>query len=152
MRILFPIDGSDSCKTTLYWAKNFLDKEKTEIYLLHVIYFTPDAFVSDYEVQEGINMLEQAKTFFETQGFVVIDAQYILGMPVQAICDYATEKEIDQIIIGSHGRQGLAKFLMGSVSEGVFKTAKQPVLVLNTGPHSSIAISHPELVGGLQID
>lgn len=153
MKILLPIDGSDCSKTTLEWASNFLSKANSRIFLINVIYFTPDAFVGDYEVEEGIKMLNEAKEFMESRGFIVEDTKYLLGLPSQAICDYADENNVDQIIIGSHGRQGLAKFLMGSVSEGVFKHAKQPVLVLNNSPQaSSLSISHPDKVNISQKD
>jgi nucleotide-binding universal stress UspA family protein len=146
MKILIPVDGSDCCKAALYWASKFLVKTRDSIYLLNVIYFTPEALVSDEEIEEGTKMLNKAKAFFEEEGFKVIKAEYVLGEPPHEICDYADTRKIDQIIMGSHGRQGLAKFIMGSVSESVFKHANQPVLVVNTGPQSSLSISHPEKV------
>ncbi len=144
MKILIPIDGSDCSKKTLSWSANFLEPDRSEIYLVHVIYFTPQAFVSDLEIEEGIKMLDEAKQYFERKGFTVKESKYVLGTPSDAICEFADEMNVDQIIIGSHGRQGLARFLMGSVSEGVFKCASQPVILVNNGPKSSIAISHPE--------
>lgn len=146
MKILFPIDGSDCAKATLAWASQFLTASSHQIYLLNVVCFTPEILISDMAVEEGIKMLNEAKVFLETKGFTVAKADYILSMPSQAICTYADENKIDQIIIGSHGRQGLAKFLMGSVSEAVFKQAKQLVLVINNAPHAALTISHAEKV------
>lgn len=150
MKILLPIDGSDCCKAALDWASKFLVKTRDWIYLVNVIYFTPDAFVSDTEIENGIVMLNEAKTFFEKKGFQVVKSEYVLGMPSQAICNFADEHQIDQIIIGSHGRQGFNRFLMGSISEGVFKYAKQPVFVINNGPDSTLSISHTDKVALVQ--
>ena len=49
--------------------------------------------------------------------------------PSNAIADFAKEKGADLIIVGSHGRSGLAKLLVGSVAEHVVRLAECPVLV-----------------------
>lgn len=50
--------------------------------------------------------------------------------PAQAISEYATENDIDLIVIGTHGRRGLAHMVMGSVAEKVVRTAPCPVLTV----------------------
>jgi nucleotide-binding universal stress UspA family protein len=55
------------------------------------------------------------------------------GEVAQAILDFAHQKEIDLIVVGTHGRSGLGKVLMGSVAERVFRHSPVPVLTL--GPH-----------------
>ncbi|MGD8863943.1 MAG: universal stress protein [Myxococcales bacterium] len=49
--------------------------------------------------------------------------------PAQAVCEYAGEHGVDLIIVGSHGRTGLAKFLMGSVAEQIARHAGCSVLL-----------------------
>lgn len=59
---------------------------------------------------------------------------YLLeGQVAQAILDFAHRKRIDLIVLGTHGRGGLGKALMGSVAERVFR--RSPVPVLTLGPH-----------------
>lgn len=59
---------------------------------------------------------------------------YLLeGQVAQAILDFARRKQIDLIVMGTHGRGGLGKALMGSVAERVFR--RSPVPVLTLGPH-----------------
>lgn len=158
MKVLIPIDGSECGRSTLEWATGFLDKTSAQIYLLHVIaipqtsYITPEIPMTEYDVKDAIALLDEVRILLENKGFVVEEAQYILGDPARAICQYADDKEIEQIIIGSHGHQGLAEFLMGSVSKDVFKRAKQPVLLINNGKKSSIALSHPEQVALYQVE
>lgn len=51
------------------------------------------------------------------------------GDAVQAICQLAVDVEAELIVVGTHGRTGLARFLLGSVAEGVVRRAPCPVLV-----------------------
>ncbi len=55
------------------------------------------------------------------------------GDVAQAILDFAHQKEIDMVVVGSHGRSGLGRVLMGSVAERIFRQSPNPVLVV--GPH-----------------
>ena len=52
------------------------------------------------------------------------------GKPAHAIAELAADLHADLIIVGTHGRHGLERFLMGSVAEGVVRTASCPVLVV----------------------
>lgn len=150
MKTLMPIDGSECSFETLKWASRFLTGSKHKIHILHVIYYSEDALVHQSETDEAQRILHEAKTFLEGKGFEVEAAESVLGAPSEAICKYADENGIEQIVIGSHGRQGLARFLMGSVSEAVFKQAKQPVLVVNNSQQSSLSLSHPDKVSFTQ--
>jgi nucleotide-binding universal stress UspA family protein len=62
-----------------------------------------------------------------------------IGEPSSEILDYADDNEIQLIVIPSHGRQGLERFLMGSVAERVVRYAACPVLVLRRVPLEKIA-------------
>ncbi len=152
MKILIPIDGSECTKIVLTWASQFLTHHEHSIYLLHVISFTPELPVTDWQVEEGIRMLNDAKVYLEEKGLTVLKAEYLLGTPAEAICDYANENHVSQILMGSHGRTGVSKLLMGSVSESVFKHARQPVLILNTGQQLSLMMSHPEKINVFQCE
>jgi nucleotide-binding universal stress UspA family protein len=52
------------------------------------------------------------------------------GWPVAQILKFAEEKRIDLIVMGSHGRTGLSKLLMGSVAVGMMRGAKCSVLIV----------------------
>jgi nucleotide-binding universal stress UspA family protein len=53
------------------------------------------------------------------------------GQPHKVITDYAEENDIDMIVMGSHGRGGVRRVLLGSVAERVLRTARMPVLVVD---------------------
>lgn len=142
MKVLLPIDGSDCAKETLRWAEKFLDKVGTEIYLVHVINLFPEVPMSQIEENEAIRFLGEAETMLRQDGYIVAETDYLIDRPAKAICLYAEEKGLDQIIIGSHGRSGLSHALFGSVSAEVFKMSKVPVLVYNNCPKPTLSISH----------
>ena len=52
--------------------------------------------------------------------------------PTQAIVQLASDLEADLVVVGTHGRTGLARFLLGSVAEGVVRRAPCPVLVVRS--------------------
>jgi nucleotide-binding universal stress UspA family protein len=52
-----------------------------------------------------------------------------LGVPAQAICDYARQHEVDLIITSTHGSTGLTHILLGSTEEHVVRYAHCPVLI-----------------------
>ncbi len=62
------------------------------------------------------------------------DVRY--GHPVEEICHYAEKKFIDLIVIGTHGRSGLARILLGSVTERVLRISPCPVLTVRHPDHS----------------
>jgi nucleotide-binding universal stress UspA family protein len=53
-----------------------------------------------------------------------------MGSPTYEILKFAERQRIDVIVIGSHGRTGLSRLVIGSVAEGVMRGAKCPVLVV----------------------
>ncbi len=147
MKILLPIDGSPCATQTLTWAAGFLDKVQAEIYLLCVAHYIPTtpevAYIGyEYEIEATQEVLKKAQTQLFQAGFNTVKTDYRVGGAAEEICKYANEQNIDQIILGSHGRTGLANMLFGSVSHDVFKYAKQPVLVYNNSEAPSLEISH----------
>jgi nucleotide-binding universal stress UspA family protein len=56
--------------------------------------------------------------------------EVIFGRAVQTIADYAANGDYDLIVMGTHGRSGMAHLLMGSVAESVVRTAPCPVMTV----------------------
>ncbi len=130
MKILLPVDGSEPSQSTLQWATRFFNKDTSEIYLLTVVHKSPPEVVAEeYQVEDALKLIEKAKAELTSQGFNVVSAEYMVGDPAESICRYASDKQVEQIVIGSHGRTGLGKMLFGSVSSAVFECADQPVFI-----------------------
>lgn len=59
-----------------------------------------------------------------------IETVRVTDRPARAIVDYAEEEEMDHIVLGSHGRKGVTRVLLGSVAENVVRRAPCPVTVV----------------------
>jgi nucleotide-binding universal stress UspA family protein len=94
--------------------------------------------------QEARRVVGEATSKAQTGG---IKAQGCMleGEPVHQIVNYAKKVHADAIVIGTHGRSGLKRFLMGSVAEGVLRSAPMPVLTVRAearlAPLTSEAVS-----------
>lgn len=64
---------------------------------------------------------------------------YLTGVPAEAIVECAGEVKADFIVIGTHGRTGISRVLMGSVAEAVVRTAPCPVITVKTGKQQTQA-------------
>jgi nucleotide-binding universal stress UspA family protein len=139
MKILLPIDGSDCSQKTLHWAAElFKQRHDVDFHLLEVISITPDTMTVEYDISDATKTLSEARKTLENQGCRVSRISYVLGDVVERICEYAEEHRMDQILIGSHGRTGLSKLLMGSVSVAVMERSKCPVTLYRNVERSPI--------------
>ncbi len=66
---------------------------------------------------------------FMTQAGITVEVELVSGRPAEAILEIAKKKDVDLIVVGSHGRTGLDRVLMGSVSDRVIGYAECPILV-----------------------
>ncbi len=130
MKVLLPVDGSKPSHDTVQWSTHIFNPKTTRFYLLIAIPESlPGVPVETYQIEDALKLLEDYKDLLAKKGFHVAKAEYISGDPAESICAYADEMKIEQIVMGSHGRNPLGEFLMGSVSSAVFKHAKQPVFI-----------------------
>jgi len=135
-RVLVPLDGSPQAEKALtYAAETFPD---TEIVVVHVLnpaagttdiegIMTDTAGVVDEQQQFADGLFEQAR---ETVGDQLVDSEVLAGRAANEIIKYVAEHEIDAIVMGSHGRDGAARLLLGSVSETVVRRSPVPVTVV----------------------
>lgn len=66
---------------------------------------------------------------------VAVEGEIAEGNPAETIVDVAKRDGADLIVMGSHGRTGIQRFLLGSVAESVVRTAHAPVLIARTHGH-----------------
>lgn len=147
-RILLPTDFSDYAGAATKYACAFAEQFAAELHLLHVLEVhlsaTP-AFGMGLVLPKYIEVSRQAaeKAFQEmldpkwTEKQKVVTA-LVQGPPFLEIIRYAREKEIDMIIMATHGRSGLAHVLMGSVAEKVVRKAPCPVLTVRPEGHQFV--------------
>lgn len=64
---------------------------------------------------------------------VAVETAVLNGTPYERILDYAEEADADLLVMGTHGRTGVDRYLLGSVTEKVIRTADAPVLTVRMG-------------------
>jgi nucleotide-binding universal stress UspA family protein len=73
----------------------------------------------------------------EAAGVNTIEGVVAQGAPHQAILDYVDEHDIDLVVMGTHGRTGLDRYLLGSVTEKVVRLSDAPVLTVRMPAESA---------------
>jgi len=148
-RILVPTDFSKSSSNALTYAGAFAEKFGAELYLIHVVQdlslFIPEAvLVGPVPAPPAEQFLAAARTALERaiQGLsfpgVTIHSEVLEGSAFDAIIRFAREKDIDLIVMGTHGHTGLAHLLLGSVAEKVVRLAPCPVLTVRHPEHEFV--------------
>ena len=145
-KILCPIDHSDCSKEALKYAVSFAMRDEAKLYLLHIIdirSFNESLNAMPTQIPDN-ETLEQLRIKLldcipeEIRDDMDVEATVIQGIPFAEIISTAKKKEIDMIVIGSHGRTGLKHMMMGSVSEKVVRKAPCPVLTVRQPGHEFV--------------
>lgn len=137
MAILVAYDGSDPAQEAVEEAITVYDDE---IVLLRVIELSSGSIAAGIDlVQERIKEErdEQAEALSEEMTTLIDEAdveftiETAVGQPERAIVEYAEAHEnVDRIVIGSHGRQGVSRVLLGNVAEKVVRRSPVTVTVV----------------------
>ncbi|MFC4541405.1 universal stress protein [Halosolutus amylolyticus] len=131
--VLLPTDGSEGAEVAVDWGVTLADAFDA---MLHTIYsadtsrFTgsaePGTILTKLE-REGEDALGTVRDRARAAG-VSVTGTVATGPPARAVLNYADEHAIDLLAIGTHGRSGLERKLLGSVTENVVRNADVPVL------------------------
>ncbi|NCA77559.1 MAG: universal stress protein [Alphaproteobacteria bacterium] len=138
--ILVPTDFSELAESALKVAIAIAKRQRAKIILLHVIdnyaYLQPsEVFLHEIRIMPDIkshheeSMKELAGKISE-QIEIDVDVQVEEGSPADVICRVAAKKQINLIVMGTHGMSGLRKFFIGSESSRVIKNSFCPVLTI----------------------
>jgi nucleotide-binding universal stress UspA family protein len=133
--ILVPSDFSAPSDLATDYAIDMAFRYGASIRLLHVIEepaIYPDGYVDlpglqQHLVNEATNRLAALAAKCETARVDVTSA-IVTGRPATVIVEEASARDVDLIVMGTHGRTGLAHLFLGSVAERVVRTASCPVL------------------------
>ncbi|EFF73924.1 universal stress protein [Achromobacter piechaudii] len=142
-RILVPIDGSPTSDLGLKEAMRLAALTHGSLRLIHVIDEMSFALASDsYGVyagelldllqQNGEELLAKAQALARAQGLPVDTVLYenLQKNVQQRVVDEAIDWRADVIVIGTHGRRGVRRMMLGSSAEGVARTSPVPVLLV----------------------
>jgi len=139
--ILCPTDFSSAARTALPYAAALASHYGSTIYVVHAI--SPE--VAEYYPPESVRpALENAEASAQRSMNELMSSNVFSDVPHQGIVNHGeiwdvlsaviSEMKIDLIAVGTRGRRGLSKLIMGSVAEEIFRLASCPVLTV--GPHA----------------
>ena len=122
-RLLVPIDFSEPSTEALKLAVSIAMRVGARLTLLHI---NTDALAGDDG--DGISDLHRLSAR-EVPSSVVIEMLTDKGSPAERINHHATAGDHDLVVMGTHGKRGLERVILGSVTETVVRTCSIPVLV-----------------------
>jgi nucleotide-binding universal stress UspA family protein len=149
-RILVPTDFSDASDAALDYARALAGRFASTLHLVHVLDapfvtgpISTEVFMSQAPaVQE--ELFEEARARLARRAAAAerahlrVTTEIVSGTTARAIVDIAADRAMDLIVMGTHGRSGMAHLLMGSVAERVVRTAPCPVLTVRCAPAAEI--------------
>ena len=147
MRVLAALDFSDCSRLACAWALRFADRMGAEeILFLHVldaVSHTDEGTSSRLgELEHSVAAMRQVVDA-ETMRMLdhalpesVVSYSTVRGEPAEAILHAATVNHVDVIVVGTHGKTGLERLVLGSVAEQVVRGARCTVITVKHGPET----------------
>ena len=137
--VLIPTDGTDAVEAAIEHGFGLARTYDATVHALYVV----DETESGAEIV-GTGAGSDTRTRYESDGRDALDAlveegdrrdvpvstTLVEGTPHKLIAEYAAEYDVDVIVMGTHGRSGLSRFLSGSVTERVIRTTDVPVFAV----------------------
>jgi nucleotide-binding universal stress UspA family protein len=141
-KILCPVDFSPGSQCAMRAAVRLANEHDGELVLVHS-WFVPTLYageilLSGEVVQQISDDAERALAGALAEAVALgarrVTSKLVSGVPWQQIVDTALSDSFDLIVIGTHGRTGIARVLLGSIAELVVRHAPCPVLAIRPGP------------------
>lgn len=135
--IMCPVDYSESGDAAIAYAVSLAKDYGSELHLVHV--YEPATVMADGGFgsavlppvsAEDLQVQEEKLASVRPDSSIKSCHKLLLGNPTDELVRYAKEAKCDLVVMGTHGRTGLGRLLMGSVAEGVLRRAPCPVLTV----------------------
>ena len=138
-KVLVPTDFTEASQHAIVQAMKILDPRSLQVDVIHILDVTGmvgiygDAIVTVVENQISVrDAIARDLDYFAkkiSEAYPVQVNTFIReGSPSEEICQHAKDRSIDLIVMATHGRQGLPRFFLGSVTERVIRLSDIPVL------------------------
>lgn len=144
-RILVGIDGSDASNEAATLAARLACEQRSHLIFCHSVNWAPvladmvssgtmfgAAPIVDDLKQAGEELLDRARDTAMRVG-VEAETRMVENEPAQRILELATDEKCSLIVMGTHGRQGLQRLVLGSITEAVLRESTIPVLTVHAG-------------------
>jgi nucleotide-binding universal stress UspA family protein len=141
-KFVCPVDFSEGSEHALDKAVEFARTLHAQIELVHVyqvpVLAMPDIAMAAMDLELTTEVTKQSRKLLEDTLLrlraqapdLQVNAHLLQGMPADSIVNFAQETGASMIVIGTHGRRGFQRFLLGSVAERVVRISHIPVLTV----------------------
>ncbi|MFB6222866.1 MAG: universal stress protein [Haloarcula sp.] len=151
--ILIPTDGSETAENAVDQAVDVASKYGATVHALYVVDVDATSYSLGSEQVDRIRqgsideMTEVKADADEATGYVhdraaehgvEVEEHITAGEPARAIRSFVEDNDIDLVVMGSHGRSGLKRVILGSVTEKVLRRTRLPVLVVDVHGETEI--------------
>jgi len=148
--ILVPLDGSELAELATDDAVGLAKVSQAEITLLQVVFPAEEVIGAEigypvYADQQWENQKFMALEYLTAvrkriaEDKLIIHVATVVGTPAETIIDYASKHPVDLIVMATHGRSGLQRWVYGSVADKVLRGADVPVLLVRAHPQAESA-------------
>lgn len=148
--ILAPVDFSEGSDMAVQHAKEIALTYGAQITLLHAVeeVMYPSAYgmeIADIPGPEVVSRVEKSLAAMARDeiGYEHVVVDSVIGYAPSVILDYEEEHDVDMIVIATHGRSGLERLLLGSVTERVVRRSEAPVFVVKPYGKTLLPTSAP---------
>ncbi len=141
-RMLVMLDGSELAEVVFTYAKELAGRLDLDVILLHVYSPALREFVPMHQAYikgAAKTVRRQAQEVQKVLGIepggkpIKVRGELTMGYPADEILRYADENAVDLILMASHGRSGIKRWVMGSVADKVLRASKVPVWLVRAG-------------------
>lgn len=149
--ILLPFDGSDGAAAVLHHTAEIAHWDNATIHVLFVADTSLDSVTVmgeqtiDVLIQQGEDIVKEAEKTLQSLGSDY-DTAVIQGNPAPAITEYAEQYGYDLIVMPTHGRKGVSRYLLGSVTEKVVRLPSPPVLTARMQPDEHLMFPYENIL------
>jgi len=142
-KIMVPLDGSELAECVLPHVETFIKRYRvSEVVFARVIdpiplYFYNESYINreELEVSEldrkgsAQDYLNQVMDRLEHDG-TKLHSEVLVGRVAESLADYAHKNGMDLILIATHGRSGISRWVIGSVADKILRSINIPVLMV----------------------
>lgn len=136
-RVLVPTDGSEGVNYAVEHAVDIANTYRAELHALHVVNVSslaaetnPRSVIDEFE-DAGEEAVAEVANRAADAGVEDVTTDVVHGVPHETILEYIDDADIDLVVMGTHGRTGLDRYLLGSLTEKIVRTSDAPVLTVS---------------------
>lgn len=138
-KILVPLDGSGFAEQSLPYALGAASRNDATLLLVHaqrtdvLEWVTPDSAWEDALRNESERYLDKTAYWIREETGIPAETEVVQGTPVYTVAQYAERAGVHLVVLTTHGRGGLSRAWLGSVSDGLIRSLEIPILLVRPG-------------------